>query len=127
MRRVTSVVLTLSFVLVSVTGLAMALRPRPAPPPGFGAGSQMSAPPEAGAAAEAGEAERPEGPGERRQPLFPKKLLAAPVFQEGSTELAGFVAILAGLIHIVLNWRPLLCHFGLRRRPGAAADACSPT
>ncbi|MCE5241415.1 DUF4405 domain-containing protein [bacterium] len=117
MRRVTSILLTLSFVLVSVTGLVMALRPRHAPPPGFGAGSQMSAPPEAGEAAEPGEFQRPEGPGERRQPLFPKKL----------HELAGFVAILAGLIHIVLNWRPLLCHFGLRRRSGAAADACSPT
>jgi len=100
MRRATSIVLALAFILVSVTGLFMALGPRHGPggpPPGAGFGGPFGD--DEGGGFEKG---GPRGP---HEPLFPKQL----------HEWGAYLLVIASLIHIGLNWRPLLCHLGLRR------------
>ncbi|MEN6545716.1 MAG: DUF4405 domain-containing protein [Armatimonadia bacterium] len=109
MRRVTSIVLTVSFILVSFTGLQMAFGPRHAPPPGQG--ERVAADVDGGGA----ETRAPEGP-PRHPSIFPKLL----------HEWLGYLLVLSGVMHIVLNWRPLLCHFGLRPRKPTVPDDCPP-
>ncbi len=111
MRRVTSILLALSFILLAVTGLSMMLRHGPAaghgPPPLAGEGRGLD-PPER---AERGPQFRAAGrPGEHREPLFPSRF----------HELGAVVMLVAGIVHVALNWKPLLCHIGVRRRPRAA-------
>jgi hypothetical protein len=111
MRRVTSVVLALSFILLAVTGLSMMLRHGPGaghgPPSMAGEGRGLGP----RGPAERGPQFRAAGPpGEHREPLFPSQL----------HELGALVMLVAGIVHIVLNWKALLSHVGVRRRLRAA-------
>ncbi|MGQ9729953.1 MAG: DUF4405 domain-containing protein [Candidatus Zipacnadales bacterium] len=106
MSRVISVALTVIFLVVALTGLYMALvhpshRHRGGPP-------QMAYT-EEGARASGG----PDRFGPSREPFFPKKL------HEWSSGLFLMVAV----VHIVLNWKALLSHFGLHRRPSPHSSA----
>jgi len=97
MRRATSIVLAVSFILVAVTGLTMALGGHHGPgggPHGMRAGAGPGFGP-------------PGGPGERVEPLFPKQI----------HEWGAYLMVLAGVVHIGLNWRVLVCYLGLQRRP----------
>jgi hypothetical protein len=96
MRRFTSLVLLVLFVLLAVTGVWMARDhhgPRLGPP-----AVTATASPESGAGAA--------GPGYRGPPFFPKRL----------HEAAGFALILAALLHLIFNYRTLLSHCGLRQQ-----------
>ena len=96
MTRVTSVVLTIAFIIVSLTGVIMDLRPRGgAPPPAamISDATQLAPAP-------------PQEPPARQRPIFPRQLHI----------WSGYLFMIASLVHIALNWHPLLCAFGLRRK-----------
>ena len=112
MRRATSVVLTLSFVLVSLTGLQMGLGSHHGPPPGV---SPRLAADADGVGGEEGQMRTPGGP-PGHPPIYPKLL----------HEWLGYLLALSGVMHVVLNWRPLLCHFGLRPRKRSTPADCPP-
>ena len=105
MRRTTSIVLALTFILVSVTGLSMALAPRHGPPGGPPPG--MDEVGDEGFRGPHGLG----GPGGRAEPLFPKQL----------HEWGAYLMVVAGLLHLGLNYRPLLRHLGQRRTAWTAS------
>jgi len=111
MRRVTSILLAVSFILLAVSGLSMMVRHGPGAghgPPSMAGEGRGLGPPDG---RERGPRFRAAGPpGEHREPLFPVQL----------HELGALVMLVAGIVHITLNWKALLCHIGLRRRPRAA-------
>lgn len=119
MRAVTSIVMLLSFVVVTVTGLSMmfAEEHHGGPPPVGTMGGPAGAPPgEMGTppGAPPGEGRREEGrPGGEGRPrgLFPKPL----------HELSSLVLVLASVFHLALNGKCLLSYCGLRRKPRAAS------
>lgn len=118
MRRVISIALTASFVLVSLTGLVLEIRSHDRPYGGPGPGMAGPAGPPGGPAPADAHAMPPDGPPggpPAHHGIFPRPL----------HEWTGLLMILAGLGHIVLNWKPLLCHFGLRRR-GTQQRDCPP-
>lgn len=107
MRRVTSILLALSFALLTVTGLSMMLRHGPGsghgPPSMAGEGRGLGPPDGRGQ----GPGFRAAGPpGEHRGPLFLVHL----------HEVSALVMVIAGIVHIILNRRPLLAYIGVHRR-----------
>jgi hypothetical protein len=105
MRRVTSIVLALSFMLVSVTGLLMEDGPcrEPAPAIDETAGAD--------AAREDSEVEDTEEPSGSDESSVAREL----------HEALAYLLILSGLVHSILNRQALLRHFGLGISRRAAA------
>ncbi len=88
MRKITSIVLAVAFVIVSVSGIQMIVTPKPQ---NF---QQQIAASYDGNKAKA------------EIPFYPKK----------AHEWAGYLFIGAGLVHVVLNGRPMLSYLGIRKK-----------
>ena len=108
MRRVTSLVLLVTFATVSVTGLTMTL---------FEGPGHKSGPPRLEALRLQGNVsaaiERP------HPSLFPK----------GLHELAAYAMLVAGCVHLALNFKPMMAYVGLtspRRRGGELETVGAP-
>jgi len=99
MRRITSLVLLATFLVVTVTGIHMVVghHNRQAGP---GAGPRATAAAEgSGGAAAPVVAVRPKGG------FYPKEL----------HEWAAFVMVAAGIVHVILNFKVMMCHLGLAK------------
>lgn len=109
MRRAISIVLTLSFILVSVTGLLMDDESGREPAPATGGTTATDA---SGDDSEAEDAEE--------EPDDDERSAASELH-----ETFAYLLILSGLLHAILNRQALLRHFGLavrRRAPARPAD-----
>jgi hypothetical protein len=94
MRRITSIILLVTFLAVSVTGLQMTLF-------------------------------KGEG-GEQKPPIIEKSIVdnstdasvpthpARSFYPKGVHELTGYIFILAGLLHLGLNIKPMKTYFGMK-------------
>ncbi|MBP2654857.1 MAG: hypothetical protein H6Q73_2426 [Firmicutes bacterium] len=91
MRRITSIVLLVTFLLVSITGLQMALYHGGGKPPAI----------EKSAVNNSVDTSVPARPA---QSVYPK----------GVHELAGYIFIIAGLIHLGLNIKPMKAYFKIK-------------
>ncbi|HWR39165.1 MAG TPA: DUF4405 domain-containing protein [Patescibacteria group bacterium] len=91
MRKITSIILALTFVIVSASGVQMAVMPRP---------QNVSQ-----ASISTNTADNNSPAVKRETPLYPKK----------AHEWAGYLFIGAGLAHVVLNKRPMLYYLKLRK------------
>ncbi|MHB8997095.1 MAG: DUF4405 domain-containing protein [Armatimonadota bacterium] len=96
MTRATSILLTISFIIVSLTGVIMDLRPRggPAPTAAINSDANQTAPAPV------------QEPPARQRSIFPRQLHI----------WSGYLFMIVSLVHIALNWHPLLWAFGLRRK-----------
>jgi cytochrome b561 len=88
MRRITSIILLLAFIIVSVSGIHMVLVPKPQ-----NIQQQMLGKHDSDKLTVRGE-----------MPFYPKK----------AHEWSGYILIVAGLVHLGLNRKPMLSYF--RRR-----------
>jgi len=89
-RRITSIILAIAFIIVSVSGLEMSLMPRPKTvQQQVVANSEGSKPVSTTA-----------------MPFYPKK----------AHEWIGYLFIGAGIVHIVLNKRPMLSYLKPKKR-----------
>ncbi|MBP1765366.1 MAG: hypothetical protein H6Q65_2424 [Firmicutes bacterium] len=88
MRKVTSIILAVAFIIVSVSGIQMIVTPKSQ---NF---QQQIAVGYDGNKAKA------------ETPFYPKK----------AHEWAGYLFIGAGLVHLVLNGRPMLSYVGIRKK-----------
>ena len=90
MRRLTSIILMIAFIILSVSGVQMAVVPKPQ-----NAHQQVLS---------NSDGDKPMARGE--MPFYPKK----------AHEWAGFLFIGAGLVHIIFNKRPMLSYFKLTEK-----------
>ena len=92
MRRITSIILAIAFVIVSVTGVQMALgsKPQGVQPQSI---QQQSVP----------SSDSSKSTVKREMPFYPKK----------AHEWFGYLFIGAGVVHVVLNKRPMFSYLKL--------------
>lgn len=95
MRKASSIVIAVTFVVVLVTAVFMMGEDHHE-------GPRMRGPHARFASAERPQAEQRRG----EEQIFAKHL----------HEVAGVVFLVFGIVHVVYNHRPLLAHFGVRRR-----------
>jgi len=91
MRRITSIILTITFIIVSVSGVQMGVVPKDKPQKV----QQQTL----------GNYDGDKSMARGEIPFYPKK----------AHEWAGYLFIGAGLVHIFLNKRPMLSYFRLRK------------
>ena len=89
MRKITSIILTIAFIIVSVSGVQMAVVPKPQ-----NIQQQMQGNHDGGKSMAKGS-----------MPFYPKK----------AHEWVGYLFIGAGLVHIVLNRKPMLSYLRFRK------------
>lgn len=90
MRKVTSIILAIAFVIVSVSGVQLALGSKPQ-----SVQQQMVSSPEGNKTAAV----------KQEKPFYPKK----------AHEWFGYLFIGAGVIHLVLNKRPMLAYLKIEK------------
>lgn len=89
MRKIISIILLLAFIILSISGVQMAVVPKPQNVQQQVVTTQNN--------------DKQTARGE--MPFYPKK----------AHEWAGYLFIGAGLVHIILNRRPMLAYFGLNK------------
>jgi len=91
MRKVTSIILALAFIIVSVSGVQMAVGSKPQ-----GVQQQIVASPDGNKAMAV----------KQEKPFYPKK----------AHEWFGYLFIGAGVVHVVLNKRPMLSYLKIGKK-----------
>lgn len=91
MRRITSIILTLAFIIVSVSGVQMAVVPKTQ---NFRQQVLSNL-----------DGDKSMAKGEKERPFYPKE----------AHEWAGYLFIGAGLVHIGFNRKPMLSYFKLKK------------
>lgn len=95
MRRITSIILAIAFVIVSASGLQMALASKPHNVQPQSVQRQTGASPDGNKSMV-----------KREMPFYPKK----------AHEWFGYLFVGAGVVHIVLNKRPMFSYLKLKRK-----------
>ncbi|MBP2635313.1 MAG: hypothetical protein H6Q72_1220 [Firmicutes bacterium] len=95
MRRITSIILAIAFIIVSASGVQMALGSKP-----------QNAQPQSAQQQVAGNPESGKSMAKREMPFYPKK----------AHEWFGYLFIGAGVVHVVLNKRPMFSYLKLGKK-----------
>ena len=99
MRKITSILLALSFVLVAITGIQMTGGHGPEDGKYLIERSSVQNAVNSGSTSGAAERKRPD--------LYPRHV----------HEWGGYLFIVAGLMHLGLNWRPMKSYMQMNKRP----------